>query len=85
MPRRRTLAPLLAVTEGDTSLILGTTDINDPGALLAFDAGTGAPIWRVDLELYGAIFSPVVAGERIYAPSFDLAGSGGVLAFGMPG
>lgn len=74
--------PIPAVVDG--MVIVGTTDINAPGALIAFDAASGGVVWRVDLDLYGAIFSPVVAGERIYAPSFDLVGSGGVLAFGRP-
>jgi len=75
--------PIPAVVDG--LIIVGTTDINATGALQAFDAATGAQAWRVDVDMYGAIFSPVVAGERIYAPSFDLVGSGGLLAFGMPG
>ena len=67
----------------DGLIILGTTDINATGALLAIDAATGAEVWRVDVDMFGAILSPVVAGERVYAPSFDLAGTGGLLAFGM--
>ena len=58
----------------DGLVILGTSDINNPGALIAFDAATGEQNWRVDLDMYGAIFSPVVVGERIYAPSFNLVG-----------
>jgi outer membrane protein assembly factor BamB len=69
----------------DGSVIVGTTDVNGPGALLAFDALSGEPRWRTEVGLFGAIFSPIVSGEWIYAPSFDLVGSGGLLAFGMPG
>ena len=75
--------PIPAVVDG--MVILGTSDINNPGALIAFDAATGEQKWRVDLDMYGAIFSPVVVGERIYAPSFNLVDIGGVLAFGLPG
>jgi outer membrane protein assembly factor BamB len=67
-------------------VILGTSDINNPAALIAFDALTGAQVWRTDLpDMYGAIFSPIVLDGRIYAPSFNLVSDGGVLAFGMPG
>jgi outer membrane protein assembly factor BamB len=68
---------------GDT-IVVGTTDAMDVIRVLALDIATGAERWRFETESYGAAYSPLVAGGRVYVPLLDLTGTSGLLALGDP-
>lgn len=75
--------PVPAVTEG--LVILGTSDVDIAAGLIAFDASDGSEQWRTEVEIFGALLSPIVSGGRVYAPAFDVNGEGGLYAFGSSG
>lgn len=74
--------PVPAVT--DELVVLGTTDVDTAAELIAFDLDDGSERWRTEVEIFGALLSPIVTGGRVYAPAFDVNGAGGLYAFGSP-
>jgi outer membrane protein assembly factor BamB len=73
-------AVIPAVVDG--TVIVGTTDIMSSALVIAFDPATGTEQWRADTGLYGATFSPVVTGGRVYASAYGLTGGSGLVALG---
>jgi outer membrane protein assembly factor BamB len=67
----------------DDLVILGTTDVDTAAELIAFDTSDGSERWRTEVEIFGALLSPIVTGGRVYAPAFDVNGEGGLYAFGL--